>query len=83
VSLNGVGVSFAGVVCTESLAAKRSRDSSWTKSGSWEHSSERRLKSPGKTEDESAPPIMLPCRSIADLCHIRGLTSLSLSAQRG
>jgi hypothetical protein len=79
-SVRGVGISFAGVLSTDSVAAKRSRDSSCTKSGCWDDSSDGRMKSPGSTEDESAPPITCPSLSIAAFCHMRGLTSLSLFA---
>jgi len=71
-SLRGVGVSSSGVVWTESSAVKRSRDSSFIESGCWVDSSNAKKKSPGRAEEESAPPITLLSRSMAFFSHIRG-----------
>jgi hypothetical protein len=42
-------------------------------SGGWKEVSEGRIKSPGRTEDMSAPPKTLPSCSITVLCQRRGL----------
>lgn len=75
VSERGVGVSFVGVVEIESSVAKRSRDSKLTDNAASNDSSDGRMKSPGKTEEISAPPIMWPLCSIVALRKMRGLFS--------
>ena len=73
----GVGVSLFGAAGAESTAAKKSSDSSLTdRAFGWVDSSDGRVKSPGRTEDVSAPPITLPSCSIAALCQILALMAL-------
>ena len=60
---------------TDPTAAKKSIDTKLTTRGFSSGSSEGRTKSPGSTEDASAPPITLPAVSIAVLCQIRGFTA--------
>jgi hypothetical protein len=58
---------------TDSAVEKRSSDSKATERGGCVGVSEGRMKSPGRTEEVSAPPRTLPSCSIADLCQSRGL----------
>ncbi len=70
---SGGGFSSAGVVASESTAAKRSKDSKVTVGGAWIGSSEGMMKSPGSTEEVSAPPKTWPSCSTAVFCQIRAL----------
>lgn len=55
------------------MEEKRSSELKVMESGAWWDVSEGRMKSPGSTEDMSAPPSTLPSCSIAVLCQRRGL----------
>lgn len=59
--------------CTDSAVEKRSNDSKVMESAAWWEASEGKMKSPGRTEEVSAPPTTLPSCSITALCQRRGL----------
>jgi hypothetical protein len=73
ISVPGVGSSSPVVVVVGvvSTVANRSSDSKLAHSAFWEGSSEGRMKSPGRTEDSSVPPITWLSCSTAVLCQSR------------
>lgn len=73
ISVPGVGSSSSVVVVVDvvSTVANRSSDSKLVHSAFWEGSSEGRMKSPGRIEDSSAPPITWLSCSTAAFCQSR------------
>ena len=77
-SITGTLSSGVGVVGVEECAANRSSDSRATaRAFACGGSSGGRMKSPGRIEDTSAPPMTLPVRSTSCLLIIRGFASFS------